>query len=190
MHHGTINIFSLHLSLPPYLPPYPPISLPHSLSSSLPPFLPPSLSPSLPPSHSYFSNIYSYFHSWQHRKFYTICHPKFNFAFLYHIWSQGYLFPSIGYIQDLHGVQPKEISTFLPNSYFCPTFCFYSYFLTKLLHLQRLRMLNKDLNSAQILRVNSHIYIFKQIPTSPTFLPVLLTEQPEELSSAGQIFVA
>ena len=63
----------------------------------------------------------------------------------------------------LQGVQPVGIPTFSPNSYFCPTFCFYSYFLTKFLLLQRFRtkttiLLNKDLSSAQILRIYFHIW--------------------------------
>ena len=39
----------------------------------------------------------------------------------------------------LQDVQPVGIPTFWPNSYFCPTFCFYSYSLTKFLlsHLFR-----------------------------------------------------
>ena len=60
------------------------------------------------------------------------------------------------------GVQPVGIPTFWPNSYFCPTFYFYSYFLTKFLLLQRFGtktkiLLNKDLNSVQIIRIYLHI---------------------------------
>ena len=58
----------------------------------------------------------------------------------------------------LQDVQPVGIPTFWPNSYFCPTFCFYSYSFTKFLlsHLFRTKttiLLNKELSSAQILRI-------------------------------------
>ena len=62
----------------------------------------------------------------------------------------------------LQGVKPVGIPIFRSNSYFCPIFGFYSYFLTKFLLQQRFRtkttiLLNKDLNSAQILRIYLHI---------------------------------
>ena len=57
------------------------------------------------------------------------------------------------------GFQLAGIPNFWPNSYFWPTFCFYSYFLTKFILLQRFRTKTKILlnNSAQILRIYLHI---------------------------------